>query len=361
MSSEDPQRIKPRSAKSGKIDYGDPVILKENSQTRVTFIPYFIPRSTGAELASKIVTWKKAKSGPSLVEHKSISLSADENRQLLKALKSHLAVAGEGTFDSEYVAVPIGGGVTADNMGGHDPKTVAQALVSVLGQGEIARHLADTELTSELSHAFRGAIRIREIQSAIEKLRAMLEGGVVGEKYYQNWCDEHYWALGPARQITDNYRSISISDQVDKLLPEIASGLSDVVELKRPNMPVLQYDSDHRNYYFSAEASKAIGQCHRYLDILHDEAAKGLRDHPEIVAYHPRAIVIIGRSNDWHEDKTRALHGLNQRLRSIKIMTFDHLLAQSEAILRVLSPDDPIENEVEFNSFSQDFDDEIPF
>jgi hypothetical protein len=75
-------------------------------------------------------------------------------------------------------------------------------------------------------------------------------------------------------------------------------------------MTVLHYDRAHRNYFFSQDTSRAIGQCHRYLDVLHEEAAQGLRDHPEIVAYHPRAIVVIGRSVTWDADTLRALHGL---------------------------------------------------
>src|SRR5262249_61242216 len=30
------------------------------------------------------------------------------------------------------------------------------------------------------------------------------------------------------------------------------------------------------------------------LDVLHEEVGKGLRDHPEIVAYHPRATMRVG-------------------------------------------------------------------
>ena len=97
------------------------------------------------------------------------------------------------------------------------------------------------------------------------------------------------------------------------------------------------YDASHRNYYFGVETSKALGQVHRYLDVLHDVAANGLRDHPDIVAYHPRAIVVIGRSNAWQAEQRRALQGLNSRLNGITVMTYDQLLAQGERLVDVLS------------------------
>jgi hypothetical protein len=85
--------------------------------------------------------------------------------------------------------------------------------------------------------------------------------------------------------------------------------------------------------------SSAIAQCHRYLDVLHEEVRQGLpRDHPEIVAYHPRATIVVGRSETWSETQQRALHGLNARLHSITVMTYDHLLAQAEALLANLTP-----------------------
>jgi hypothetical protein len=86
-------------------------------------------------------------------------------------------------------------------------------------------------------------------------------------------------------------------------------------------------------------------------------AGKGLRDHPEIVAYHPRAVVVIGRSNEWDQDVHRALHGLNRRLSGIKIMTYDHLLAQGERLLDTLQSGS---NETKLPTES-DFEDDIPF
>jgi hypothetical protein len=45
---------------------------------------------------------------------------------------------------------------------------------------------------------------------------------------------------------------------------------------------------------------------------------------------------VIGRSADWSEDQQQGLHGLNARLHSITVMTYDHLLARAEAVLTAL-------------------------
>lgn len=127
--------------------------------------------------------------------------------------------------------------------------------------------------------------------------------------------------------------------------PTVIAGYRDIVELKRPDAKILRWDEAHRNFYFSADVARAIGQCHRYLDVLHEVARNGLRDHPEIVAYHPRAIIVIGRSSDWGEEKLKALHGLNARLSGLTVMSYDHLLNQGERLLQMVATQAPVQPE----------------
>lgn len=194
------------------------------------------------------------------------------------------------------------------------------------------------ELGSELLLGLRSVIRYQELRTAVDELRMNLESEVTDEQTYQVWCNQHSWAFGNAYLVNDAVRNIAVGDQVDGLLPSVATGLRDIIELKRPNMQVLLWDNVHRNYYFSQDVTRAIGQCHRYLDVLHQEAVYGLRDHPEIVAYYPRATIVIGRSRDWDQEKQKALHGLNCRHHGIALMTYDHLLAQCENALQLLGP-----------------------
>lgn len=325
-----------REAHSGRVSYGDAVILHETRRTRVQMIPFFIPRSSGTDLAVKLVTY--AKQPPpndwAVVEEKSMSLQEAPARKLLDALKTHLAVsAAEG--DGEFIVIRADQG-TAE-FRGLDSSAVATALTKVLSRPDIVRHLTSTEFTTELLSAFRGAIRLREMRSAVASLRTHLESGTALEQTYQDWCKQHSWAFGNAYVVTDDIRDLSPGDRVDLLLPSVITGFRDLVELKRPDMAVIMYDQAHRNYYFAAETSKAIGQVHRYLDVLHEEARDGLRDHPEIVAYHPRAIIVIGRSHNWQLDQRKALQGLNSRLSGITVMTYDQLLAQGERLVEVLT------------------------
>ncbi|UPU34493.1 DUF4263 domain-containing protein [Geomonas paludis] len=329
-----------RPAKSAPVSYSDPVVLHDSSRSRITLIPFFIQHSDHTEFAAKIVTYKKQRPPLdwSVIEEKSVTFTGESLQKLLPALRSHLRVSEEGA-DGEYLVIRVQEGTA--NLGTHDPASVASALAKVLGQQEIVKHLQETELSTELVKALKASIRLSEMRSAIAALRNNLDSEITDEGTYQKWCESHSWAFGNAYVMRDQVRMVSPGDQLDLLLPTVIAGYRDIVELKRPDMPVLKYDLAHRNYYFSSDVSKAIGQCHRYLDVLHDEAAKGLRDHPDIVAYHPRAVIVIGRSSKWETGQHRALHGLNRRLSGVTIMTYDHLLAQGERLIEVLSAPQP--------------------
>jgi len=341
------ETINRREAASGRVSYGDPVVIHDSAVKRVTLVPFFVPRSDGVDLAIRLVSYRRGSGMLDwvVVEEKSLSLDEAAARRLLQGLRSHLRVADEAG-DGAYIVVRVAEGTA--QLGDQDPQAVARALATALSRPEIVTHLAGAELGSELIGALRGAIRLSEMRNAVARLRELLESGEASEASYQQWCDQHSWAFGNAYVMRDEVRNVAVGDQIDLLLPTVISGYRDIVELKRPDASVLLRDEAHRNWYFSADVSKAIGQCHRYLDILHEAAAVGLRDHPEIVAYHPRATIVIGRSNDWDADQQKALHGLNRRLSGITVMTYDHLLAQGERLLQLLGPaDDTSETDID--------------
>ncbi len=332
--------IERRTASSGNVDYGMTRVLDENSRTRVVATPFFIKHSDRSTLKIKLTTLKKAQPPMQWVEidEKSISLSEEATSNLLLFLSEQEALTE--ACAGKFLSIRLDDGVPS--LGDIDPEFAARALFDALNDKEVASHLHGVELGSELLKALRYSVRLDEMKSAMMELRLHLEGGDVLESIYQKWCESHPWAFGNQFVVNDDIRNISTKDQVDLLLPRIAAGYRDIIELKRPDMPVLKYDSGHDDFYFSSDVAKAIGQCHRYLDVFVDVASHGLIADSSVVAYHPEATIVIGRSNDWDEVKMRALHGLNSRLNGIRVVTYDFLLAQGESLVDYLS------NNVEF-------------
>lgn len=327
-------RVCRAKARSGKIDYSAPVELHHSSKQRIVLITFYVAQK--GETSVKLVAYEKSPPPNNWQEseQRSLNLNAQATRKLHRALGERLAI-GTKEEAGDYILIPVEPGVP--NLAGHDPSKVAAALSAALGHEDILRHLSGLELSAELAKALRGAVRLADMRAAIDQLRELLDSDQANESIYQSWCEAHSWAFGNAFVMRDDVRRISAGDEVDMLLARAVSGYREIVELKRPDMKVIVEDVAHRSFYFSSEVSKAIGQCHRYIDVLHDHAAKGLLDHPEIVAYHPRAIIVIGRSKGWNVDWARALHGLNHRLSGVVVMTYDQLLAQGERLVDILS------------------------
>lgn len=317
-----------------RVDVGETHTIRGTNQTNLQVFDQFIRRSSGDAYIPKLRYWKARKGEFLLGFPAEFSLSHDEAVNLHAVLAQGLAVAAQGEV-GEFLTLSLPGSM-GDLVSDQDPNAVAELVAPLLsGRGMLAALTRIPDARS-LIVGIETAARVIELESGVQQLTAMLEGGVVDEQSYQDWCEEHWWAFGPVYVARDEVRTIAIGDNVDLLMERTSSGLRDVFELKRPDMPVINYDPSHKSYYWSSDSAKALGQCHRYLDALHEGAARGLRDNPRVVAYHPRASVVIGRSIDWDAEKNRQLHGLNSRLHGLAVMTYDDMLGQAKQMVKVL-------------------------
>lgn len=327
----DVTRVYRRRSGAGLL-YSDNLIHQTTrSQTR--FLAWYVEHANSpVGLAGKLVRRKGLPNvDPSYwSESESFSLSESELAALRRALQEHSIAAGE-PGDGELLILR-GGETTSASVAGS--REVVRAVVKLLGRPDVLASFAREDLGEEIIAALQVSIRIQELRRAVDQLRQHLNGGDVLESVYQTWCSTHSWAFGNAHTVADDIRLMSRTDAVDMLLPRVLTGFRDIVELKRPDRPVLLYD---KGWYWSAETAKAIGQCHMYMDHLHEDAQNGLRGRPDLVVYHPHSTIIIGRSTSWETEQIKALEGLNQRLNGIKVMTYDQLLAHGDELLRVLS------------------------
>jgi hypothetical protein len=156
-------------------------------------------------------------------------------------------------------------------------------VAQLLADPAVVRQLRDPRVRDHLSTALRGALRAADLQAAADELTSALDAGAIREEIYQRWCDRHAWAFGHAHVMRDEVRRLNARNIVDLLLTDL-TGFRDVVELKRPDAHVLHADPSHGSYYFSSAASRAIGQAHKYMDVLHDTMNRSLEAHPLLVA-----------------------------------------------------------------------------
>ena len=329
----DPEIVQRRQARSGKSSYGGSVVIRRGQTTYLEVLPQYVSTSSGDRFTPKIRYWKKAAGAFRTGFPAEFTLTDDETRALIRALQEGLAVAKAGE-DGEYLVLRLDG--VESDMSSHTPVELGKAIKPIISDERVLEAIAKLPGAHDLLSMLEDAVRVGELVEAVGALENALEAGTSDENFYQSWIESHYWIFGNAYAMRDEVRSIAIGDQVDALLAATANGYRDIIELKRPDHEVLGYDRTHKNYYWSRDVSMAIGQCNRYLDALHEAAATGLRDHPEIVAYHPRAIIVVGRSRDWPDAQHKALHGLNSRMHGVTVMTYDQMLALGHQLIDTL-------------------------
>src|ERR1700744_3012686 len=125
------QAVRRSTAKSGNVDYAEPVILNETSRSRLTAVAFFIPHTDHTEFSIKIEGFSKKAGNWNLVKEKTLSIGEAGSRRLLQMLQTHLAVA-EQHEKGEFIFLKVSDGTVS--LGNHEPKAVAQALTKVLSQ-----------------------------------------------------------------------------------------------------------------------------------------------------------------------------------------------------------------------------------
>lgn len=329
----DERQVSRRQSQSERVSFTDPIVIANTAQRRFEVLPQYIKRTEGDQVSAKLIYHKKREGRFTFGFPIEFTLNHEEVKELKRVLEESLTVA-EGRQDGDFLVLRLDG--TGTGLSGRDPIAVGKAIAPLVADEEVLRSLTETPDGAEILKGVQSSVRLTEVSLAIDQLRAHLDGGETKEQVYQEWCERHGWVFGNIYTMRDDVRTIALGDSVDGLMEQTANGFRDIFELKRPSMHVIRYDETHKSWYWGRDVSMAIGQCHRYLDALHEGAANGLRDHPEVVAYHPRAILVIGRSHDWPAEKVKALHGLNARLHGISVMTYDQLLAQAEQLLDTL-------------------------
>ena len=349
---------KKSSKNNDNVEYCEPVALHNSSKAEISVLPFFIKHSDPAaerDLSIKLI--KSSKSAGLLVPEAEINLNQTAALRLRDKLNELFALK-KVTDNGNFLVVRMGEGQSVD-LSGLDSSEVAKAVISILENEDIAANIDAVDFSDDLAFAFRNSMRIKSLIKAMTELKDALDVND-SEQFFQDWCESNGWIFGNQYILKDDERRISRNDNVDFLAASVISGFRDIIEIKKPSFAVLNYDASHDSFYFSAEISKAIGQCHRYLDVFSEDAVRGLRDNPEIVAYHPRATIVVGRSNDWDDDKHRALHGLNSRLSGISVLTYDHLLTQGSRLIEMLQNNQTTSEEYVPDDFDCD-EDELPF
>lgn len=116
----------------------------------------------------------------------------------------------------------------------------------------------------------------------------------------------------------------------------------DVMEIKKPNTPILRADTSRGNFYFDSEIAKAVIQTENYIDNItkqQDTIRAYLKDKHglEIRAVRPRGIIVAGDSRTFKTPKEGIdFRLLSQGIKNLTLLTYDELLTRLQNYIAVL-------------------------
>jgi hypothetical protein len=156
------------------------------------------------------------------------------------------------------------------------------------------------------------------------------------EKIFQNWVEQNLWVFGGEYYKKHDARAIAFNSESD-LIIENADNFIDLIELKRPSVPIFKFDSSHNSFYPSTELSKVLGQSLFYLKKL-DEYKGILEKEYSIRVLKPRIIIVLGSTSKEFEGEkselqSETLRMLNSNLNHINIVSYDYLLSMGQKII----------------------------
>lgn len=325
--------MRKQKSKSGRTSWIEPEVIMENSTRKLELRPNYFERSSGQEelvLGIDVYLKKRAEKNWTKSDAKSFSLRAETAEGFFQAISKFRALKGKED-EKEYIVAGI---EDAGLLAKHSPQQLIAALGTALNGSYEQFQTLDIE--AEISAAIQSHLRYSTLAKALSTLRDMLADESLSETPFQKWFETNYWVFGSAYIAHDDVRSISSGDNTDLILERTANGLRDIIEVKKSSVRVLIEDTGRKQFFFSASVSSAIGQCARYLEVFSQTAYNGLLDHRSIVAKQPVAIIVIGRSSDWTDEKRNALHRLNSHLHGIRVKTYDEILEEAECLLSMI-------------------------
>lgn len=181
----------------------------------------------------------------------------------------------------------------------------------------------------------------------LKELAADLEKALNGSTYSEGW-----WQTYVKKNILIIQQGyISAIEKMNTIVggtkfPDFAlvthDNYLDVLEIKKPNTQLLNYDTSRKNYFWNPEIAKAIIQTENYIEnILHqaDAVRNYIRDTYgiELKVLRPRGIILAGDTRKFGSQKERDdFRLLCLSTKNIVFVTYDELLSRLNNYIKVL-------------------------
>jgi len=163
------------------------------------------------------------------------------------------------------------------------------------------------------------------------------------EQTWQSFFKKSLLILNPSYIELIEKPNISLSIQLPDFLLLSVDNYVDVYEIKLPETTLLVLDKSHKNYYWTAEISKAISQVENYIDSISKQAnalTVEIRSQYklDLNVVRPRGYIIAGHSREFRSSEKRRddFRLLNESLKNTNVIPYDDFLIRFRNLSKTL-------------------------
>jgi hypothetical protein len=201
------------------------------------------------------------------------------------------------------------------------------------------------DLIKRMSFGLQKNAQILTLQEIIAKYETLLDSNSA-ESEWQSFFDEYITLFDTRYAHKLDYKNIAtgITKYPDLVLVDIY-GYIDFYELKKSGMPLINYDSSHKTWYWTKDVAMVISQASDYLQkakengLSYSSTIKKItateeHDGLEVNIINPRAIIVAGNSKMLNSELKRDhFKNLRESLKDIEFVLYDELLDRLKNLL----------------------------
>lgn len=176
------------------------------------------------------------------------------------------------------------------------------------------------------------------IDKVIKEFEKKLKSKTQSEATWQKFFHAYIQIFNPTYATFFEKKNISLTGDFPDFVPIDIYGYLDIYEIKKPNTPLLVFDSSRKNYYWSRELSKAISQVENYIDSA-TRLAPAIEESikktggPDVKIVKPRGLIIAGVRNQLKDRKMEDdFKILSNSMKNIEIILFDDILNNMKSL-----------------------------
>lgn len=317
---------------SGKgFKYIDEIIYESTHQQISAQVRHIPDQKTGKRHHVDFVITKKTKNPTQSWEDAETTktiFSSDDSQSLQKLLAFIKAQPDLSKYQSARLTLQEAGKVGDFTSVSKEDREFIGKVLTTFNTPEKKELLVKAK--QEDVNNLYAAVKQAKNKKALLELRELMKDKV-DELALQAWIAKNTWVFGVEYLRFLDSSKIGIHSDSDFIV-ESLDGYADLIELKKCDFKLFNYDSSHDSYYPSADLSQVLGQAIKYLKTMEDSRLI-LKDEDGLDVLKPRIKVVIGRSSTMNVKEKEALRLLNDALHNIEIITYDEIYKRAEKLI----------------------------